>query len=132
MIHQCITFATDFLQNAEMHDKPPFGEARQIIRTLSEQHGFKSLRALALAAGIPQPTLSRYMAGTTETMDAENFYLIARTLGVTLSELIGEVPLQSSLTVRAVMRLMSEMPNDVQEQFLRLGKALSPLELERR
>ena len=114
-----------------MHSKPSFDQARQIIEDLREQKGFKSVRALAQAAGIPQPTLSRYMAGKTDTMDAQNFYLLAKTLDVTLSELLGEVPLNSNLTVRQVVSLMSRMPNEVQEQFLRLGKALSPLELDR-
>ena len=74
-----------------MHYSQPTADARQIIRTLRVMRGFASDRALAAAAGVNQPTLARYLAGTSETMEVGNFMAIAHTLGVTISELLGEV-----------------------------------------
>jgi transcriptional regulator with XRE-family HTH domain len=71
-------------------------DPRRIISALRQARGFRSDRELALAAGINQPTLARYMNGTSQTMEVAQFMALARTLGVTLSELLGEVPLSSS------------------------------------
>ncbi len=63
------------------------------IRHLRKQRGFTSDRALAIAAGVPQPSLAKYLSGGSGTMKVASFQAIARVLNVTLSELLGEVPI---------------------------------------
>lgn len=108
-----------------MHYSQPTADARQIIRTLRVMRGFASDRALAAAAGVNQPTLARYLAGTSETMEVGNFMAIAHTLGVTISELLGEVPLSNGSTVREIAKVMARMTPDQQQRLLRVGRALA-------
>lgn len=125
MIRQRITFATPNADNAAVHYRHQPGDPRQIIESLRSIRGFKSTRALALAAGINQPTLHRYLAGTSETMEVASFMALAQTLGVTVSELLGEVPLSNSGTAREVSRIMARMTPAQQIKFLRVGEALA-------
>lgn len=85
-------------------------DPRVIIETQRVKLGIKSARALATMAGVPQPTLSRYLAGTSDVMDVRNFQAIARVLGLTLSELLGEVPLHDDPNVRSVLLAMERIP----------------------
>lgn len=107
-----------------MHERQYADIARTIILQLQSAHGYKSTRALALAAGIPQPTLARFLNGTSHTMEVDSFQALCRLFGVTLSELLGEVPLGSSLPAREVTRLLADMTPAQQEQLLRIGRAL--------
>lgn len=100
-------------------------DPRDVIARLRDARGFKSDRALAIAAGIQQPTFARYMSGQSRTMEVANFQALALTLGVTLSELLGEVPIASSVVVRELSKLLATMSNDQREQLLRVAKALS-------
>ena len=99
-------------------------EVRDLFRRLRVDRGFVSDSALARAAGINQPTLARFMNGTSSTMEAQSFLALAHVLGVTLSELLCEVPLGSSVPAREVSRLMLGMPPEQQEQLLRIAQAL--------
>ena len=109
-----------------MHSGNPYDvpDARQIIRTLRIQRGYASDRALALAAGINQPTLSRYLAGDSKTMELANFQALADTLEVTLSELLGEVPLSSGTRVREIQRIMAKLPEAMQQALVAAGEAM--------
>lgn len=125
MIHACIIRASGQADNSPVHYATPIVDPRLIIEKLRVLRGFKSLRALALEAGISQPTLQRYMAGKTSTMEAATFLALAQTLGVTMSELLGEVPLGASAVARDMQRLLQELSPDQQEQLLRIGRALT-------
>jgi len=125
MIHTCIVDANAANQNSRVNYEAPQVDPRVLIEDLRIKKGFRSLRALAMAADVSQPTLQRYMKGKTATMEASNFMALAHTLGVTLSELLGEVPIGSSAQVREMQRLMHEMSPEQQEQLLRIGRALS-------
>lgn len=122
MIHQCIIRASHAAQNAHVHYGHVRADPRTIIETLRVRNGFTSLRQLAIAAGVSQPTLQRYMKGTTRDLEMENFTAIAHTLGVTVSELLGEVPLSSSQTAREMQRTLAQLDEPSQEQVLRIAK----------
>lgn len=125
MIHAGITHARPWRNNASVHQVPyPLADPRQIIRHLLKARGFRSPRALALAAGIPQPNLSRYLAGTTDTMEVASFMALAMTLGVTISELLGEVPLSSGGRIREMATLMHQLPEGDQQALVAAGKAI--------
>jgi transcriptional regulator with XRE-family HTH domain len=125
MIHTCITHASTLADNSPVNYETSYADPRKLIEHLRVQQGFRSLRALAIAAGVSQPTLQRYMTGHTATMEASTFMALAHTLGVTMSELLGEVPLGSSIQVREMQRLMQDLSTEQQEQLLRIGRALT-------
>lgn len=100
-------------------------DPRQVIRRLLEQRGFNSPRALAIAAGMPQPTLSRYLAGTSSTMSMEHFCALAHTLGVTVSQLLGETPLHDDPRVNTVLRVMERMNDAGRDAVAATAKALA-------
>lgn len=101
---------------------PP--EPRDIIKQLIEAHGYPSARALASKAGISQPTLSRYLAGATDTMEVPNWMALARTLGVTVSELLGEVPLGGTATARELLTVAQQLDERGIETMITVGRAL--------
>lgn len=123
MIRQSITGASPHAYDSMVKSIAAL-EVRDLIRRLRVDRGYASDTALARAAGINQPTLSRFMNGTSSTMEAESFMALAHVLGVTLSELLCEVPVGSSMPAREVSRLMLDMPPEQQEQLLRIAQAL--------
>lgn len=124
MIHERIICASGAAYDATVHDRQYADNAREVILALQAAHGYRSTRALAAAAGIPQPTLSRFLKGTSQTMEVDSFQALSRLFGVTLSELLGEVPLGSSVPAREVTRLFADMTPTQQEQLLRIAQAL--------
>ena len=126
MIHQCIAHAIPAqreFNNGSVYRHAPV-DPRTIVKRLREERGFPSDRALATAAGISQPTLARYLAGTTETMEMHNWLALAQTLGVTLSELLGEVPLTTGGAVREIVNIVEQLDDRGQETMLTVGRAL--------
>ncbi|MCR5864670.1 helix-turn-helix transcriptional regulator [Aquincola sp. J276] len=121
MILQRIIDASRFTNNAFMHHRDP----REIIRDLRLKRGFTSDRSLAIAAGIPQPTLSRYLAGKAETMELASFQALARTLEVTVSELTGEVPLDERPDVRRLSALYDELDEPARAALLAAAAAMA-------
>lgn len=112
-------------QNAPVHSYAQAPrDPRDIIEELLVKRGFRSLRALAMAADVQQPTLHRYMNRKTDTMDVNNFLAIAQALGITLSELMGEVPLSSGGTVRELTRLAADLNETELQQLLEIGRVL--------
>lgn len=104
---------------------PSSADPRQIINDLRVKRGFTSTRALATAAGISQPTLSRYMNGTSDVMEVANFWALARVLDVTLSELLGEVPLSNGGRVAEMARIMRTLPESSQRAIIAAAKAMA-------
>jgi transcriptional regulator with XRE-family HTH domain len=98
--------------------------ARLLIAKLRDEHGFASDRALAAAAGIPQPTLSRFLNGTSASMEVANLQALCQVFGITLSELLGESALGSSVPARELTRLIAQLSDDEQAKLLRIAKAL--------
>lgn len=79
---------------------------------------------LAERCGVPQPTISRFRNGTSKTMDLENVHAIAKALGITVSQAIGETALRPSLQRQRAFALMEEMP---EYQVARAVKILDAL-----
>jgi len=125
MIHGRITLATGLRENALVHNEYSIREPRKLIEDLRVKLGFASMRALAIAADISQPTLSRYMAGTTDTMEMANFVKLAAVLEVTVSELLGEVPLSSGSKIRELAKIMDSLAEPEREALLAAGRAMA-------
>ena len=99
-------------------------DARQIIQTLIDESG-KSVRAVAIEAGMQQPALHRYLSGETEELEAKNYVALALHFGVTVSQLIGEVPFEADPKIRAMTRLMEHLPEDKKAALLAAGNAFA-------
>lgn len=136
MIHARITFASTAHDNARMHkvDEPdsPAAELsaaatlRSIIEKLRVDRGFRSRRALALAAGLQQPTLQRFLDGKSAAMEVQHVMALARTLGVTVSELLGEVPLRSAaVEARELERIYMALPETHRRAVLAAARGLA-------
>jgi transcriptional regulator with XRE-family HTH domain len=108
-----------------MHRAYPYGHPRDIIKKLMVSRGFASGRGLALAAGVQQPTLARYLKGTSDTMEMETFAALADALGVTVSELIGETPLSDGGRMKQLLALVEKLPEPQQDALIAVGKAMS-------
>lgn len=121
MILQRIIAASGVANNAFMHHRDP----RDIIRELRAKRGFTSDRALAIAAGLPQPTLSRYLSGKAETMELASFQALARTLEVTVSELTGEVPIDERPDVRRLSAIYDELDESARAALLAAAAAMA-------
>lgn len=100
-------------------------DSRQIIEALRVARGFTSARALAIAADIPQPTLSRYLAGTSETMELQNWIALANTLEVTVSQLLGEIPLDLDPKIVQVTRIMDRLEEWQREVMVMTANAMA-------
>ena len=64
---------------------------------------------LAEQSGVPQPTISRFLAGTSESMMLDSLVALAKPLGVTIAELIGEKPIDIDHKTRQVLKAMQDM-----------------------
>lgn len=113
-------------ENARVHRNPYRPDPRQIIRDLSAKRGFRSDRQLAIAAGIAQPTLARYLNGTSKEMEVPQFAALAETLQVTISELLGEVSISETPKAREMTALFSALGPDAQDALLATAKAMAP------
>lgn len=125
MITRSIILASRAAHNARVHRDYANPTARDIIRELRVKRGFRSDRALAMAAGIQQPALARYLAGDQETMELASFQALAKALDVTLSELLGEVPISNSGTARELVRIWEALPQPEQDALLAAGRAMA-------
>lgn len=125
-MHQCITPVKSARQNAAVHN--PYSsntDPRAIITSLYKTRGFRSIRALAIAAGIPQPTLSRYMKGDTQDMGLGHFRAIADALELTVSQLLGETPIHDDPRVDRVLRVMERLPGPGRAALVATANALA-------
>ena len=98
--------------------------ARDNIVGLLHSQGYRSVRQLAMAAGIPQPTLSRFLDGVNESMDMRNTIKIAVCLGVSVSQLLGEEPLHADTRVDQITRIAARLDNDGVRVLLSTAVAL--------
>jgi hypothetical protein len=133
---QCVlaSFADDTLthhaastgsQNAWMHSYIHEQDPRKIIESLRVARGFGSTRALALAAGMPQPTLSRYMKGDSADLEMSNWRKLAETLEVSVSQLLGEVPLAGGPTGTRLLRVMENLPEHYRAALLASAESMA-------
>lgn len=64
---------------------------------------------LAAETGVPQPTISRFLSGTNNSMELENLHALARALDSSVSALLGEIPLVADAKIARVARVMETM-----------------------
>jgi len=112
--------------NRAMHEK-----TRDIIRLLMQRNGIESERQLALGSGMEQSTLHRFLAQKSDSLNFMHLQSIARYFGITVSQLIGEMPLDEDHKIRSVMLAMQQMPEYKKDVLLATSQALASSE-ERR
>ena len=81
---------------------------RGALVRLRDEKGWSD-NTLADKSGVPQPTISRFFAGTSESMLLDTLAALARALGVTIAELIGEHPIDIDVKTRRVVKAMQDM-----------------------
>lgn len=91
--------------NPAMHEL-----TREIIRKLMVQNDIPSDRRLALDCQMDQSTLHRFMTGKTDTLNFIHLQAIAHNFGITVSQLIGETPLDEDQKIRQVIQAMQQLP----------------------
>jgi DNA-binding Xre family transcriptional regulator len=79
-------------------------------RAALEPGGKLSATQLAIRAGVSQPTISRFLKGTTETMHQDTLAALARALQCNVAQLIGEYAPESDAQVARVVRAMEHLP----------------------
>lgn len=109
--------------NAYMHASKEQETARSIIKRLLAEREMNPT-ALAREVGLPQPTVSRFLKGDSKTMEVENFQAIAMFFGLTLSELLGEVPIGARGDLRDIHRIGSMLSAEKRSTWARIGRAL--------
>lgn len=85
------------------------GHIRPILQRLMTKRGLSATR-LAELSGVPQPTISRLLNGTTDTMTLETVIDLAPHLGVTVSQLIGETPIDEDEGRQKAYVLLQHLP----------------------
>ena len=76
-------------------------------------------------SGVPQPTISRFLKADTEYMSLDNLAAIAQALDATVSEVIGERPLEFDDKARRVLKAMQDMPEYKKDAVLSTAEALA-------
>lgn len=135
MMQQCIARVNLAADNAFVHaSHASKADPRAILRQLMTDRGFTSHRALAAAAEVSQPTLSRYLDGTTDDMSLPTWRALAAALEVTLAELLGESPILSDGTraLRRHLQTMEQLPQEQQEAIIETAKRLAESHARRR
>jgi transcriptional regulator with XRE-family HTH domain len=81
---------------------------RTALTRLRDEKGWSD-NQLAEKSGVPQPTISRFFAETSESMMLDTLSALTKALGVTVAEVIGEKPIEIDDKTRRVMKAMQEM-----------------------
>ena len=81
---------------------------RGALVRLRDEKGWSD-NQLAEKSGVPQPTISRFFAETSESMMLDTLSALTKALGVTVAEVIGEKPIEIDDKTRRVMKAMQEM-----------------------
>lgn len=124
MMHYGIGVCNQGRNNAWMHNSPA-ADPREIIRSLMKLRGFKSETELANRANVEQSAFSRFMTGKTAWLSTGSMAAIASTLGVTTSQLLGEVPLDTDAKTLEVMRAMAELPDHLKDVVVATSTSLA-------
>lgn len=84
-----------------------------------------SERQLAIDCDMSQSTLNRFLSGKTEALDFLHLQRIAQHFQITISQLIGEVPMEIDPKVQAVISAMKEMPEYQKDMIVAASSSLS-------
>lgn len=100
-------------------------QTREIIRKLMTANAVPSERRLAIDCQMNQSTLQRFMANETDSLNFNNLQSIAQHFGVTVSQLIGETPLQEDVKIRQVVMAMQTMPEYMKDVVVATSQTLA-------
>lgn len=123
IMHQYARTHQDFdtaSNNSHMQDK-----TRQNLLKLMIENEITSERSLALACGMDQSTLNRFMSGKTDTLRLEHVVALAHYFDITVSQLIGETPLEQDQKLITVMKAMQTLPEYKKDVLVATSAALS-------
>ena len=105
--------------NRPMHEK-----TRDNIRELAKKHGIESERQLALGCGMDQSTLHRFLSGKTDTLNFLHLQSLAHHFDLTVSQLIGETPIEADPKIRSVVVAMQALPEYKKDALVATSQAL--------
>jgi transcriptional regulator with XRE-family HTH domain len=88
------------------------------------KHQMASERQLAIECKMSQSTLNRFMCGKTDSLDFAKIVAISKFFGVSVSQLIGEAPLDEDLKFRAVVQAMQQMPEYKKDALVAASQSL--------
>lgn len=109
----------------EANNSPMQAKTRQNILKLMELHGVESERQLALACGMQQSTLHRFMSGKTESLNVAHLMAIAQHFEVTVSQLIGEITMSDDPRIRTVLAVMETLPDYKKDMLVAASQSLA-------
>lgn len=97
--------------------------ARRIIRAQLEARGWNE-KQLAELVGVNQSTISRLMRETTDDVRFSTLQAIANVFGLSVSQIIGEEPIEADSHLRTVRQAMQRMPEYVKDALVDFTKRL--------
>jgi hypothetical protein len=109
--------------NCSMHEK-----TRDIIRSLMKANEIESERQLALACNMDQSTLHRFLAEKTDTLNFVHIQSLAQYFSITVSQLIGETPIEQDQKIRSVVLAMQKLPEYKKDVIVTASQALASSE----
>lgn len=95
-----------YLDNSSMDWNQIRGRIEKLITEKGLTHN-----QLAEISKVPQPTISRFIKGDTDSMTLENLYTLAHHLGSTVGAVIGEQEFEPDPKVRTVAHMMQSLPD---------------------
>ena len=110
--------------NAGMHEA-----TRTNIKALMAKNGVPSERQLAIDCGMSQSTLNRFLSGETDSLDFARLIAIAHFFEVSVSQLVGETPLEEDPKIRAVVLAMQQMPEYKKDALVAASHSLAEPEI---
>lgn len=115
--HQPLDAASN---NSGMQEK-----TRENLTKLMAENGIGSERSLAIACGMDQSTLNRFMSGKTDNLRLEHLVALAHYFDITVSQLIGETPMEQDQKLITVMKAMQTLPEYKKDVLVATSAALS-------
>lgn len=110
---------------AKANNQPMHEKTRAIIRDLMRANEIESERRLALDCGMDQSTLHRFLAAKTDTLNFSHIQALAHHFGITVSQLIGEVPIEQDQKIRSVVLAMQQLPEYKKDAIVATSRALA-------
>lgn len=102
-------------------------KTRNTIKCLMLENDIRSERALAIACGMSQATLNRFLSGRTQSLDVYRLRSLSKYFSITISQLIGEIPLQVDPKINAVERAMSLMSDEKKNELMSISNSFSAI-----
>lgn len=82
-------------------------------------------------SGVPQPTISRFLAGTSESMMLNTLAALCKALEVSVAEIIGERSIDLDHRTRRVMKLMEDMADYKKDVVVSTAETLARQEAKK-